>query len=435
MKTADVVIVGGGIIGCSIAYQLGKRGVHTLVLEQDEIGMQASSAAIGMLAPFHLTAKPGDEQVELRRKSLALFPALSQELEEQTGIDIEYQQTGSLRIADAGQHVRLIQWMQDWRAVGVDTNIIYNDLRRVEPALSPAHRLAVRIPCEAQVRAPRYMQAIARAAELAGATLASHTALIGIKSREEGTQAVYTSRGDMIACGSLVVAAGAWSNMVMGLLNSSVQVKPQGGQAIEVAQPATPVRHLLFGDGVYIAPKSKKHLYIGATHEDMGFSPAVSEESTSKLLAAARALVPGISDTHVRAWAGLRPAARRDGPYIGRASVFPNVFLATGHGGFGILLSAITGQMIADLIISEKQSRLDCNSIAVSIPQARLSPPTRLYFLPGTATTLYVAIPPRGSGPGIDRQLDSPEPRLSQAALTGGAALEQENTISFPATS
>lgn len=360
MKTADVVIVGGGIIGCSIAYQLGKRGVHALVLEQGEIGMQASNAAIGMLAPFHLTAKPGNEQVELRRASLALFPALVQELESLTGIPIEYQQIGSLRLADAGQHVRLIQWMQDWRAAGVDTNIVYNDLRRVEPALSPTHHLAVYIPCEAQVRTQRYMQAVARASELTGATLREHTAMVGAKCREEGVQAVYTSHGEMIACGSLVIAAGAWSNMVAGLLSFGAHVKPQGGQAIEVSQPVTPVKHLLFGDGVYIAPKSGKKLYIGATHEDMGFTPTTSEDSTAKLLAAARAVVPGISDVHARAWAGLRPAYRH-GPYIGRASVFPNVFLATGHGGFGILLSPITGQMIADLVIGEKKRlQSDC---------------------------------------------------------------------------
>lgn len=355
MKSADVVIIGGGIIGCSIAYQLGKRGIHALVLEQGEIGMQASNAAVGLLAPFKLLAKPGNEQLELRRASLALFPTLVQELEELTGIDVEYQQTGSLRVADTRQVDRITQWVQGWREQGVEMEVVQEDISRFEPALSPEMQCAVSIPCESQVRATLYMQAVARAAELTGTTLLSHTAAIKMQCDEDGVHAVLTSLGERIECNSLVIAAGAWSNMVANLLCFGVDVAPISGQAIEVAQPASPVQHILFGEGIYIAPKSATHLYIGATHEDTGFTSVVSEHATAKLIDAACRLVPTLADTPVRAWTGLRPSTQNHRPTIGHASTFPNVLVATGHGGFGILLSAITSKLVADMIAHETE--------------------------------------------------------------------------------
>lgn len=351
--TTDVLILGGGVIGCSVAYQLAPRGVNVMVLESGEIGAQASSAATGLLAPFKLLAKADDAYLALQRASLALFPALASELEELTNIAVDYQQTGCVRVAHADQLARLQEWAASWCSRGVTMTVLQgDDLAQLVPALAESYQVAVSIPGEPQIHAVGYMQAVARAAELSGARLVSGCQVVGVDRDSSRVIAVRTAGGDRIACGSLVLATGAWSGQVSSnLLGVQIPVTPANGQSIEVRKPGQAIQHILFGEGIYLAPKRDGQLFVGATHEDTGFTPTVTSEGVRRLLEAARRLIPGLAGCTVeRAWAGLRPATPDRRPVLGIAPGWDNLVLACGHNGFGMLLSAITSQVIAELI-------------------------------------------------------------------------------------
>ncbi len=353
-QSADVVVLGGGVIGCSVAYQLARRGVRVTVIDAGEMGAQASAAATGMLAPFKLLGGD-DSYLGLQRASLALFPGLVHELEEVTGICIDYQQTGSVRLARVSQLARLEAWVAAWCSRGVDMSMLQGgELARVEPALAPSYQVGVSLPSEAQVLAPAFAAALARAAALSGVHLFSGCQVVAVDRAGSRVVAVRTADGRVVGCGSVVLAAGAWSGQVGGeLFGLQVPVTPANGQSVELRQPDIPVQHMVFGDGVYIAPKSGRRLYVGATHEDTGFTPTVTAQGTARLLEAACKLVPALAGCAVeRAWAGLRPSTPDRRPVLGPAPGWENVALACGHNGFGVLLSAVTGQVIADLVTS-----------------------------------------------------------------------------------
>lgn len=352
-NATDVVVLGGGVIGCSLAYQLARRGAKVVVLEAGEIGAQASSAATGLLAPFKLLAKADDAYLALQRASLALFPLLARELEELTDLSVDYQQTGSIRLASMSQSARLQEWAAAWCSRGVTMTVLQGEeLAQHVPALAESYQIAVSIPSEPQVQAVSYMQAIVRAAELSGARLVAGCQIVGVDRDSSRVVAVRTADGDRFACEYLVLATGAWSGQVGNtLLELQLPVAPAGGQSLELRQPRQPLRHILFGEGIYLAPKGSERLYVGATHEDMGFVPTVTQQGTEWLLAAARRLIPGLVGCVVeRAWAGLRPGTPDRRPIMGLAPGWKNVVLACGHNGFGVLLSAITSQVVAELV-------------------------------------------------------------------------------------
>ncbi|MBV9690407.1 MAG: glycine oxidase ThiO [Ktedonobacteraceae bacterium] len=354
-QAIDVVILGGGVVGCSVAYQLRRRGVTVMVLEPGAIGAQASSAATGLLSPYKLLGKPDDPYLALQRASLALFPGLAVELEELTGLSVDYHQTGCIRLARIGQAGRLEAWAATWRSHGVEMAVLQGEeLACVEPALSRAYQMGVSIACEPQVLAPAYMATVARAAVLCGARLVADCQVVAVDRDGSRVVAVRTAEGGVIACGSLVLAAGAWSGLVgHELLGLRLPVTPANGQSLQVRQPGRALSHILFGEGIYLAPKTGGRLYVGATHEEIGFTPTVTAEGTARLLNAARLLVPGLDGCVVeRSWAGLRPATPDRRPVLGTAPGWENVALACGHNSFGVLLSAITGTAIADLVTS-----------------------------------------------------------------------------------
>jgi glycine oxidase len=346
----DVVILGGGIIGCSIAYQLAKRGRQVCVLDTGQIGAQASSAAVGALAPMKLFARRDNPLLALHLKSLALFPSFLQEIEQITEHSCEYQQSGAVRFARATERERIAAWVDEWREEIPMHVKGREEIREQEPAIDASSSLAVFIPTEAQVCASAYMRAVAMAARRTGATLSGERRIEGIISCGARVRAVRTDTGT-IPCDALLLAAGAWSGQVGKLLGLRLPVRPMAGQAIEMAQPPFPIRHLLFGEGVYIAPKSYTTLYIGATQEDMGFTPHVQATGVVRLVEKASRLVPALASLSVkRAWVGLRPTTPDHLPILGKAPGWENVTVATGHGGFGVLLSVITGITIADFV-------------------------------------------------------------------------------------
>jgi glycine oxidase len=354
--TTDVVIAGGGVIGCAIAYHLRKLGVDVIVLEQGEIGAEASSAAAGLLAPLGPLSGPG-AFADLLLTSFALIPTLVSELEDASGMRLEYERPGSLRVVRDSKHIpNLRKRMQAWQPLELQMQwLTGEEARQREPLLSPNICAAVYAPEESQIKAPHVVKAFSVAAAKRGAVLRSHCEITGVQRNNARVTGVYTSEGETIGCNHLVVATGAWAARSGVWLNVKISVSPQRGQILSLRQPALPLRHIIFGEAVYLAPKSGNTLLVGATKEEVGFDKQLTASGVAWLLNTAIRLASSLESSAIdQMWAGLRPRTPDNQPILGPAPGWENVTLAIGHGSIGILLSAITGKAIAELVVEGK---------------------------------------------------------------------------------
>jgi glycine oxidase len=361
--STNILIIGGGIIGCSIAYHLRKLNITVTVLDQGEIGAQASSAAAGLLAPLGPLSGPGP-LADLVLASFSLFPSFVPELEDISGISVEYERTGALRVVRNPKRVtNLRKRMQAWQPLGLQMYWLSGDeARRREPLLAPGICAAIYVPEESQINAPLLTKAYATAARNLGATLLSHTGITGIQHHNAKVTAVITSTGQTIPCDHLIIASGAWAAQISNWLNFSLPVTPQRGQLLSLKQPSPPsppLRHIIFGEAAYLAPKANSTIIVGATKEDVGFDIHVTPSGIAWLLNTATNLTPALQHCSLQAtWAGLRPKTPDTQPILGPAPNWQNVTLATGHNSIGILLSAITGQTIAELVATGQTPKL-----------------------------------------------------------------------------
>ena len=356
----DVVIVGGGVIGCAIAYYLRTMGGTVTVLERGEIGAEASSAAAGLLAPLGSLAGPGP-YADLLLASWGMFPALVPELERASGVHIEYHATGALRIArTARSSGNLRKRMLAWEPLGLHMQWLTGDeARQHEPLLTPDISAAVYAPQEAQAKAPNVVRAFARAAARLGAKFYSQYEVTGLQRDGNNITGVTTDHGETIPCGHLVIATGAWAARCGEWLNVTLPVSPQKGQILTLRQPEHSLRSIIFGEAIYLAPKQDNTIVIGATKEEANFDTAITAGSIAWLLNTAIRLVPTLEHCAIdQIWSGLRPHSPDSQPILGRAPNWQNVTIAVGHSSTGILLSPITGKCIAELITTGKEHEL-----------------------------------------------------------------------------
>ena len=352
-STTEVAVVGGGVIGCAIAYYLRKSGVNVAVLDQGEIGAEASSAAAGLLAPLGSLSGPG-ASADLLLASFALFPALVPELEDASGINMEYEQTGALRIVRNAKHIpNLRKHMKAWQPLGLQMHWLTGDEAcQREPLLAPDVSAAIYAPEESQIKASHVVKAFALAAANLGATLYSHREITGIQRNNATVTGVYTSQGEWITCNHLVIATGAWAARCSEWLHVDLPVSPQRGQILTLQQPSPPLRHIIFGEAAYLTPKSGNTVMVGATKEEAGFDKKLTAGGISWLLNTAIRLAPALESSPIdQMWAGLRPRTPDNQPILGPAPGWENVTLAVGHSSVGIMLSAITGNTITESIV------------------------------------------------------------------------------------
>jgi glycine oxidase len=358
--TVDVAIVGGGVIGCAIAYYLSKSGVDVAVFDRGEIGAEASSAATGLLAPLGPLSGPGPF-ADLLLSSFALFPTLVSDLEEASGIRLEYEQTGALRIVRNPKNLsNLSKRMHAWQPLGLEMYWLTGDEAcLLEPLLSPDICAAIYAPEESQINASHIVKSYSLAAINQGSTLYSHSIITGIQRHKAKVTGVYTSQGERIACNHLVIANGAWAADCSEWLQVPIPIIPQKGQALNLHQPSIPLRHIIFGEAAYLTPNRKQMIIVGATKEEVGFNKNTTVGGLSWLLNNAIKLSPVLeSCTLDHMWAGLRPRTPDNQPILGPAPGWENITLAVGHGSTGIILSAITGQSIAELIITGQMPQI-----------------------------------------------------------------------------
>jgi glycine oxidase len=354
--TTDILIVGGGVIGCAIAFYLRKAGADVVVVDAGEIGAEASSAAAGLLAPLGPLSGPGPF-ADLLLAGFALYPSLVPELEEASGISTEFEQTGALRVARDAKHIpNLRKRMKEWQPLGLQMYwLTGEEARQREPLLSPGISAVIYVPEESQIRAPQVVQAYAQAAANKGAVLYPHKLIAGITKHNARVTSVQTTHGESIACNHLVIATGAWSTRCGEWLNISLPVKPQRGQMLALRQPSPPLHHIIFGEAAYLAPKKDETIVVGATKDEVSFDKHLTAGGVAWLLNTAIRLAPSLENSAIdRLWTGLRPKTPDQHPILGPAPGWENVTLAVGHGSVGVMLSAITGQTITELVMTRQ---------------------------------------------------------------------------------
>ncbi len=350
MSRPDVIVVGAGVIGCAIARSLVARGIATTVVDRDPPGTHASWAAAGMLAPL-VEADQENHFLSLLRASARLFPALVAELHAETGIDVAYAADGTLLLAltprDEAELAERFLW-QSRSGLPVE-RLSASEARRREPSISAAVRLALRFADDTQVDNRLLSEALARAAERAGARF-QRGEVERLVVKGGSVTGVALTDGDRLDGAAVVIAAGCWSGRLGGLPRE-LPVRPIHGQLIALDAPPGLLRHVVDTPRAYMVPRRDGRIIVGTTMEDTGFRKAVTHDAVARLRAAAAEAVPGVAKaTLVESWSGLRPGTPDGLPILGSDPEVQGLFYATGHFRNGILLTPITARAMTDLI-------------------------------------------------------------------------------------
>lgn len=354
----DVMIIGGGVIGLSTAYFLAREGVRVAVLDKGDFGQESSWAGAGIISPGN-PRRARNPLVQLRARSAAMFPELSAELRERTGIDNGYVKCGGLelrRSADELERQRLEQLVQAEAGEGVACEVLDAiQLRVLEPALSPHLPGAVLFPDIAQVRNPRHIKALVAACGQLGVRLRPGCPVHEFERRGSRIVAARCPDG-WLSADRFLIAAGAWSDMLPAGI-TPLGIKPIRGQ-IALLQAVPPLfRRILLGGSQYLVPRPDGRVLIGSTEEDVGFDKRTTAEAIQGLLDLAIRLVPKLGEAQVeRCWAGLRPGSPDGRPFLGAVPGCDNLFVAAGHFRAGIQLSPATALVMKELLLGQPLS-------------------------------------------------------------------------------
>ncbi|MDB4983632.1 MAG: Glycine oxidase ThiO [Myxococcales bacterium] len=347
----DVVVIGGGIMGCAVALRLALRGVGVTVIERGIPGAEASSAAAGILGP-QMEAESAGPLLDLGLRSRALYPALAAELRDATGIDIGYVKSGVLAVAFDGAGSADLTARRAWqtsRGLRCET-LSSEQVHALEPALADDVRAALRFPDDGQVSARDLARAFSQAAALAGARFLQGRYVRRVVVRE-GVATGVELDGEVIAAGTVVVAAGSWSGLVEGAGVPANVVRPARGQLVSIETRPPLFRHVVSVHGRgYLVPRPDGTVIAGSTVEMVGFRKEVTVGGLAEILTLARALVPALADAPVTgSWSNFRPYTEDHLPVLGHTPV-RGLVLATGHYRNGILLAPVTAEAIAALV-------------------------------------------------------------------------------------
>ncbi|MCP3740117.1 glycine oxidase ThiO [Rossellomorea sp. BNER] len=363
----DVIIVGGGVIGSSIAFHLSKRGKKVLLVEKNQLATKASSAAAGMLGA-QTELEKDSPLFRLARKSRAMFPKLSEELKELSGIDIELVQNGMIKIAETDEEMSLLKSLVPLQQkLGEVTEWVPTDeLHAQEPALSEHIKGAMYIPNDGNVSAPSLSKAFALSAVALGTDIQEYTEVYDFIKEKDRVVGVQTLAGSIYA-DETIVAGGAWSEQLLKQADTQLNTYPVKGECFSVRVKASPITRTVFANGCYIVPKLGGRLVIGATERANTFDETVSLNGVSRLMERATKIIPELENAQwEKAWAGIRPQTGDGLPYLGRHPKWDGLSIATGHYRNGILLSPITGWQMAELVEGKEiddHFRVERNSI------------------------------------------------------------------------
>lgn len=350
---SDVIVVGGGVIGLSTAWELASHGATVKVVDQGMIGREASWAGAGMLPPGNLVGETSGEG-RLRALSCELWAEWTRSLRESTGIDNGYLNCGAIEVS-------FDRSLQDeantWEAAGNKVEFLNDERRRhFEPAISSSIRDAYRLDEFCQVRNPRHLKALAAACAEAGVEFLEGSAVCGWRASDNRVTHVRTT-GDDYAAGQFVICSGAWSRQLTQEAGVDLNVEPMRGQIVLLRCSPLPFQHVIQDGARYLVPRADGRILIGSTEERVGFVKQNTVDGVQSLLKFAVSVVPALASAEIeRTWSGLRPFSGREEPFISRLPAQENLFVATGHFRSGLQMSPGTAVLVRQMLQGQESS-------------------------------------------------------------------------------
>ncbi|MEW2314715.1 glycine oxidase ThiO [Streptomyces bauhiniae] len=354
----DVLVVGGGIIGLVTAWRAAGRGLTAAVVDP-EPGGGAARVAAGMLAAVTELHHGEEGLLALNLASARRYPEFATELAEATGHHLGYRRSGTLAVAfDTDDRAQLREVHELQLRCGLDSEWLSGrECRRLEPMLAPGVRGGLRAGGDHQIDPRRLAAALLAACERAG--VAFHRSWAArLDTAGDRATGVTTADGTALAAGQVVLAGGSFSGRLAGVPEALVPpVRPVKGQVLRLTVPpryrpflSRTVRAVVRGGPVYLVPRENGELVVGATTEELGYDTTVTAGGVYELLRDAHELVPGITELPLtETLAGLRPGSPDNAPLLGPSGL-DGLLLATGHHRNGVLLTPVTGDVMADVL-------------------------------------------------------------------------------------
>lgn len=345
MNGKRVIIAGGGLIGCSIAWRLAARGAHVHVIESARPGMAASWAAAGMLAPLFEAHDPAMRHMMAR--SLARYRDFVTELHAESGIDAELQCGGKLDVAWSPGELETLRAHYGTTLPDGVRELSADEARMLEPAVAADAAGALLSENDGSVDNRKLARAAWVAASNAGAEFTAGSSVREVICNRSRVDAVVLSTGERISADAVVISAGAWSSSIRGL-PQPLPVYPVRGQMVALEAVPRIATRIVADAHCYIISRTEGRVLVGSTVERVGFDMRTTAAGVHGLLSAAIRALPALADAPViETWSGLRPGTADDLPILGEDPRAPGIFYATGHFRNGILLAPITADIIA----------------------------------------------------------------------------------------
>lgn len=358
---SDIVIIGGGVIGLTCAYEIASLGATVTVVDRQQVGREASWAGAGMLPPGQCSGPSAVRN--LAKQSTERWPQLSAELLSQIGLDNGFRKCGALQISLDNRETISAE-VKAWAGAEVEAELLDSSgLKQFEPVISDRLAIGYRLPTMSQVRNPHHLQALKQACLSLNVKIIEGVDIREISLAENRIQSV-TDGTTTIHADRFVLASGAWSEQLAGLINIELKIEPIRGQIVLMKLPQPTFTHIIEDGPRYLVPREDGHVLIGSTEERAGFVKENTEQGVQGLIDFAASVVPSLTNASiVKTWSGLRPKAKRGYPYIGQHDKIENLIIAAGHFRDGLSQSPATAQLVCDYLF-DRPKPVDANSLA-----------------------------------------------------------------------
>ena len=367
MTYKKIIIIGGGVIGLGIGWQLAKAGAPVTIYDRSEVGRAASWAAAGMLAPLAEAHSEEPELLKLGCQSLERYSQWVAELEADAQISVGYRVEGTLIVGLESDDTHQLRHLYEaQRNLQLDVKwLTGREARDIESALSPRVTAAIHCASDYQIDNRRMVTALQRAYQKHGGVLHGNNTVERVVIENGIAVGVQTQDGTQNA-DTIVLAAGCWSAQVEGIPEAMIPpVRPVKGQMLALQmEEGIAINSVIrtvrarYPTSVYLVPRTDGRLIVGATSEEMGFDTRLTVGGVFELLRGAWEAVPGVYELPIlETWSGLRPGSRDNAPILGKTPV-ENLIYATGHYRNGILLTPITAYEVSKLVLTGETSEI-----------------------------------------------------------------------------
>jgi glycine oxidase len=375
----DVLVIGGGVIGLGVAWELAKRGAQVRLLERGRIGEGTTWAAAGIL-PAARADTSLDPLDRLRGLSHEAYPQWADVILDQTGIDVGLRRCGGYYLASsAGEAASLVASVDYWQELGLSVERLTAErLAEQVPAIadwakSPKFKTAVYSEAECQVRPPDLLRGLAAACRASGVRIDEAVGGELVRQRDRAAFRIDQSpdagqaetHTQPLTADAIVLCGGVWSGQAAEDFGLKMSLVPIRGQMLLYRLPAPPFRSVVNEGHRYFVPRDDGHVLVGSGEEEVGFENGTTTECLAMLAGWAEGLLPKLAAIKpVKSWSGLRPATFDGFPLIGMVPDAANLFVATGHFRSGVHLAPATAELIADLV-QHKPTKVDPSAFGV----------------------------------------------------------------------